>query len=45
MILNLEPTDDFDTWTVLGNSVATKTSTVYKSLMDLGGTIQALKWM
>jgi hypothetical protein len=45
MLLNLQPTDGFGTWTVFGNSVATKTSTIYKSLMDLGSTIQALKWM
>jgi hypothetical protein len=29
MLLNLQPTDGFGTWTVFGNSVATKTSTVY----------------
>jgi hypothetical protein len=45
MLLNLEPSAAFDTWTVFGNSMVTKTSTVYKSLMDVGGTIQALKWM
>jgi hypothetical protein len=45
MLLNLEPTADFDVWIVFGNSMATKTSAVYKSLMDIRGAIQALKWM
>jgi hypothetical protein len=45
LLLNLEPNTDLDTWTVLGNSRATKTSAVYKSLMNKGGTFQALKWM
>jgi hypothetical protein len=45
MLLNLEPAAGFDVWTIFGNSVTTKASRVYESLMYLGGIIQALKWM
>jgi hypothetical protein len=45
MLLNLEQVVGPDVWTVFGNYVSTKASKVYQSLMDLGGTIPALKWM
>jgi hypothetical protein len=34
MLLNLELAAGSDVWTIFGNSVTTKASRVYKSLMD-----------
>jgi hypothetical protein len=45
LLLDLEPTIDTDTWTVLVNVMTTKVSSVYSSSMDFGGTIPTLKWI
>jgi hypothetical protein len=45
LLLDPEPAIDTDTWTVLGNVMTTKVSSIYSSLMDFGGTIPALKWI
>jgi hypothetical protein len=45
LLLNLEPAAGSDVWIVFGNSVSTKASKVYKSLMDLGGTTPAQSFL
>jgi hypothetical protein len=41
----LVPAIGSDNWYVLGNSIVTKVSKVYHSLMNSGGTVPASKWM
>jgi hypothetical protein len=45
LLLNLKPAIGTYTWTVMGNVLTTKVSSVYSSLMDFGGTIPAFKWL
>jgi hypothetical protein len=45
LILNLEPSENVDYWTIMGKFDSTKVSYVYKSLMHFGGTFPILKWM
>jgi hypothetical protein len=45
LLLDLEPAMGTDTWTIFGNMVTTKVSSIYSSLMDFGGIIFSLKWM
>jgi bacteriorhodopsin len=45
ILLDLEPTAGTNIWTVMGNMMTTKVSSVYSTVMDSGGTIPALKWL
>jgi hypothetical protein len=41
LLFNLEPSQNVDSWTILGKVDIVKVSSVYKSLMHSGGAIPA----